>query len=662
MANGSPLRKITVAVPKRNLRQRLALIVIFAAIVLVYVLLFMPRTSFFSIGDGPAFEGGELTAGMSVRQKFSARDGVLKSLLIHLDTFERKNVAEYTVSLLNADGSAVLGPDGSAVQEKFNADKMVYGKPQGIPLPRIETTAGEDFIVEISTDDAYTGNAVGLLINRDGAPYAVLSDKDGSKTLTGNLDIDAGYASFSTNALIAALILIAAVSLAILFWSDKLHVNVLVLALIFGVMFSLITPVWDTPDEGQHSGTAFMMSEGHFSPGSGQITESYDAIKANYLKTFNTNDLGDVERSPNTDRSSWGVSKFFLGFLPQTVGLLLAKLFGANMGVNFYMGRILNAIVYAILAFFAVKYTVRFKLYMAVMALMPMSLVLAGSYNPDALTYGLALLMVAYFSRLCFSSRFDISWKHMLIFMAITVLLVMNKYTLAPLALLPFFIPKKRFCSRKIKWIMAAVIIALSAVGAVFMISLGAGGTSAIAGNTNTQGANLVEQLAFMMQNPGTAVSIFTKSIMRDLGTNVEQLFSLGQLTYNVYGIFVYIYVGFVAVAGLAYTRYMSAPSPADNAMRTPAVSRLWMLFLVLLTIFVTYLALYLTWTPVRADTILGVQGRYFVPLLFLLPFLGQDAPLRVEEGVVVSTHIKVQFAAVIFAAIALLTTILNYY
>jgi hypothetical protein len=35
--------------------------------------------------------------------------------------------------------------------------------------------------------------------------------------------------------------------------------------------------------------------------------------------------------------------------------------------------------------------------------------------------------------------------------------------------------------------------------------------------------------------------------------------------------------------------------------------------------LFATYLALYLTWTPVGAERIEGVQGRYLLPLLALL-------------------------------------------
>ena len=45
--------------------------------------------------------------------------------------------------------------------------------------------------------------------------------------------------------------------------------------------------------------------------------------------------------------------------------------------------------------------------------------------------------------------------------------------------------------------------------------------------------------------------------------------------------------------------------------------------FFVFLVVYVsTFLIQYLSWTPVGYGTILGVQARYFIPILILIPFM----------------------------------------
>ena len=44
-------------------------------------------------------------------------------------------------------------------------------------------------------------------------------------------------------------------------------------------------------------------------------------------------------------------------------------------------------------------------------------------------------------------------------------------------------------------------------------------------------------------------------------------------------------------------------------------------------------LAMTLSWTPLTAETVQGVQGRYFLPLLPLLAFVIRDNRIRVQES-----------------------------
>jgi uncharacterized membrane protein len=332
----------------------------------------------------------------------------------------------------------------------------------------------------------------------------------------------------------------------------------------------------------------------------------------------------------------------------------------------FYAGRIANALVYAVFAYFAVKKAPKFKLFMAVLALMPMTLMIAGSYNSDAVIYGISLLMGAYFIDMYFNSSYKVSWKHIAVFALLAALVVMKKYTLGALALLLFFVPASRFADKKTKYIGAVIVLAAAALAALWQVEsmrLLSGGTSALSGDTvSTRGANAGQQMAFIMSDPVSAASIVYRSVMRDAGLNIAQLFNLGQMTYYTYEIFIYIYIAFLAVTAFSYTRYEYRPELARGASNVTLVNRFMILLVMLATVALTYVALYLTWTPVRASAVEGVQGRYFIFMFFLLPFLGQNVWPLVPRDSYERSHLNIQFVAVLIAALTLLTTVLEYY
>lgn len=664
--NVSIINKLGAAVPKRYLKHRVLLIVIMAVLVLGYVFIFMPRTGFTDTAQGAKSTARELTAGSYATQEVTLDGGTLKSLLIDFDTYYRRNVAEYTVEVFRADGSPLTEADGTPVKKIFNADKMVDGVPFGVSLPPQAVSDGETITVKISTDQAQPNRALGLVIKTGGkTPPAQVWVNGNAEALSGSLSIQAGYDSFSKNAVAIAVILIIALALAILFWGDKLHVNTLILLLIFGVMFSLVTPVWDTPDEGVHNASAVLFSEGQLTAAGGEIPNSYESIKQNNMKPLTEQTLSGTPQDANSQYTPWGGGKFFLGFIPQAMGVGIAKLLSLDMAAYFYMGRIFNAIAYAIMAFFAIKRVKKFQILFAAVSLLPMSLMIAGSYNPDGVTYGLGLLLASQFTNMCYEGEGKIDWRQMLVFGIMAALLVMNKYTLGLLCLLPLFIPASRYANKKTKWLLGIAILAVCLLGSLLIVmwqNAGSGGGSSLTGDVNSQGASVTQQLGWILSNPSAALSVYSKTIVGNLGNDLMQLFTIGQLSYDVYSIFMLIYFGFLALVAFGYARQDYREERCVGNASLSLVSRGMVLLAILGSVLLTYIALHLTWTPVGADTILGVQGRYYVPLLALLPLLGQNSWPRVTKDVYFRSRINIMFLAAIIAAITLVTTILKYY
>ncbi len=645
-------------------KQKIILMILFAALILGYMFLFTPRTTF--VGTAPIGNvktAAELTDGMTLTQEIDGGGEVLKGIGVGFDTFYRRNTAEYTISVADGAGN-VLG------SSTFNADKVPEEGVFYVPMPDVPLQQAERYTISITSKGATPGNALGIKLNE--AQSAVGCSING-KAQSGGLLMDLGYESFSAGIVCATLILVALVCVAILFWSDKLHINVLLLALIFGVLFALFTPILDTPDEQQHAASAILMSTGQFvvpSVSGGELPNVWIPINNNTYATLFNNTLGGLAVDGGTFHNVWGAGQIFIGYLPQMIGLWFAKLFAFDAMGFFYAGRVANAVFYAICACIAVKTAPRFKIYLAAIALMPMAFYVVGSYNSDGYTYGLALILGALFLRMFFERERKIGWRDVLVFLLVCALLVMKKYNLALLAFLPMLVPAARFESRKIKWIGCALILIASAVAAVALmqasVALNAdpNATSALqAGGMNDRGASMGGQIAFMLGNPAATVSIFSKNILHNLGGNLQQMFVLGQyMTYQVDTIFIFAYFAFLAVVGFAYARYEPDTQITPGWQRVSLWNRFFVAVILLGSVVLTYLMLYLSWTPVGSDAILGVQGRYFVPLFFLLPMLGQNVSPVIGREARERSAYHILFVAALFAALTLMSILFQNY
>ncbi len=651
-------------IPKENLRQKIILMIIFAVLTMGYIFTFMPRTTFENINiPNHKIAVDEITSKDTLIQEITVKEGVLKGIGVEFNTHYRRNTAEYKVDFLDANKNVLH-------QNVFNADKLPNEGIYTMPLPNISVSPNSTYYIRITTEEGEPGNALGVFLANIAGKNAVINDEEAQGSLVASI----GYASFSVPMVVITLFFVIAVCLALLFFGNKMHYNILVLVIILGVFFALFTPILDTPDETEHFAKPLHMLNGGFitstADGGSYLSDSFQTVNLNKGNTILNNTLQGVPYDTHSTKELWGSGQFFFGYLPQTLGLGIARLFNADILTMFYMGRILNVLVYGIFAFFAVKIAPKFKLYLSVLAIMPMALIISGSYNSDGLIYGLCLLFGGYLLDLIYNRTFKISFRNILIFSIIMALIVMKKYSLMPFVLLILFIPKERFISKKTKYLgfLFSACFALAVMLVLFMINVALNmdvsgeQTSALApGGVNDRGASMYGQLAFILQNPSVAYSVFTKTIAGFLGDNLMQTFSLGWLTYDVYSIFAIIYFAFLAVVAFSYSRYEHEGMVAQNTSMS-LINRGGILIIIMFVILTTYLMLYLSWTAVGAATIEGVQGRYFVPILFLLPLIGQNVFPVVSKEAYTRSKINVMFVAILLASVTFLTVLTHNY
>ena len=70
------------------------------------------------------------------------------------------------------------------------------------------------------------------------------------------------------------------------------------------------------------------------------------------------------------------------------------------------------------------------------------------------------------------------------------------------------------------------------------------------------------------------------------------------------------------------------------------------------------FTALYIQWTSLKNDTIAGIQGRYFIPLMLLLSLLGRNKMIlfnEVKEREIFTAGMILQLVTIIYLIKALI-------
>lgn len=184
---------------------------------------------------------------------------------------------------------------------------------------------------------------------------------------------------------------------------------------------------------------------------------------------------------------------------PQTkfasvIGLTLGIIFGLGAYPVYYLGRLFNLLVFAVMVYFSIKITPVAKNVFRVIALLPMTLHLAASYSYDPMIIGMSFLFIA----CCLKAIYEkgLIEKKLLIALGILMFLIAPcKIIYSCTVFLVLLIPKERFASRKLSiavkggllliGVVVVVLLRITTLATIFGVSL----TSVTSAVTTSSGA-----------------------------------------------------------------------------------------------------------------------------------------------------------------------------
>lgn len=444
------------------------------------------------------------------------------------------------------------------------------------------------------------------------------------------------------------------------FDNDNIYILVFIIIICFGLFNTFLTPVVDVCDESEHFWRSEITSQGVLVPDYVSIPDSNQSgyktlasLKDLYPNTGNTVFETDWDDRPINHSTIYTSSAFsqnpFYGYLAQAIGIGIAKALDLNNIWMLWFGRICNLILYAAICSFTVKKSPIFKMPLLMVACLPLAVYQAASLSIDSFVNASCLLSVAYFLYMYDSGEGSLTYKNAIIFFALTIVGGLTKVTYLALAFLIFLVPKVNFKEKKDYLVSRLGIIAVIIITLLWTI-----GYATPVLNNSWRGqysidkhVNAKEQISFMISHPEHTIDIFSQLPSTFIRVT-EGFFSFANLPPYGSKILAWLYAAFFAGISLFY--------PIDK--KVDKKTKIGVLAIFLIIYFGIIGVQYLTWCSVGAPHLSGFFGRYFIPLLALIPIclasnIGKDC-----ENINILT---VTFV-LSFLANAIMLTVFNYY
>ncbi len=266
----------------------------------------------------------------------------------------------------------------------------------------------------------------------------------------------------------------------------------LIFCLFFGLMFAIINPPFQAPDEPEHmykmyGFTEFSASFKVLNNYPGQILPTnLTSMGKQYKRLIFCNDKKTskeeilkslsvpLEKKKTAFSAFGGTSYTPVSYFPQFIVLWFMKLININPLWMMYVLRICSLCVYLALMYTAIRLTPIKKWLFVIIALLPMSLYLAGAVSTDALTLGLCFIFIAYTLRIALDERHTkLTKKDYIIFGVLISLITICKFAYLPLIFMYFMIPKEKFESQKIRHIYFWTLLGINIIYVlIFVLSV----------------------------------------------------------------------------------------------------------------------------------------------------------------------------------------------
>ncbi len=471
---------------------------------------------------------------------------------------------------------------------------------------------------------------ISLLLIQVADAYTMLNPENTKQTVMLHTLFQGEFGTIATWMTIIAIVLYSIIF--IILNKKEIDISKIFLMIIIplGIIHAIINPLGRVPDEDTHIRRAYEISYGHLLT---KVNEEGDVgreLPAELNLVTKENETYNIFEQ--NKEKEYGEEKQFLTFnntaiyaficyLPQAIGILITRIFGANIITQIYAARIVNLLVYVVLIYFAIKKIPFKKFALFMITFLPITIQEAASLSPDALTNAICIFFVSYILYLIYSAE-KLSKKDYIILGISSVFVALVKIIYLPLCALVFMIPNDKFDSKKKKYIILITIFILSVI-----LNLG---WLKYANSHYRQAyneANPQEQIRFVLEDPYRYVI----TCFRDIHLRLDY-YLLGLVGKDLSHID--IDMSMIMQLPLILLVLFSFICDENEKIKPNWKIKIFFGVIMLAVIALLFTSEYIAWNPVGNFWVNGVQPRYYIPILLILAVICNMNSLKLEKKI----------------------------
>lgn len=606
----------------------------------------------------------------TITQKFIAEYNNLEKLYIEFEPFkDSSNVGgDVLIGVRDEDGNIIKEEkitrnyirENTTYKLKFKKQKLSQGKEYELYIKFVDHEKYDKFYtVKYSKENKIENYK--LLING--------VEEEGTisfaQLYSNNKKV---YAYILTN----IIMIFAVMSISIYIFKGKniKEENIFLLTVpVICLMFMATMPTFKNHDELYHWIRTYEVSTGVLATkveDGVQGTKMPEAITAIMKSNWETTTYSDVnyalgiemdKDNTYTIDSKTAAVYAFVQYIPQAIGVAIARVFTSKPLIMAYAGRLFNIIFAMFVLYKAIKLMPFGKKIFLIISYIPIVIEGFSSLSPDAMTTSISFLYIAYILNLAFDEKKIVGLKQKIFLTILSIIVALCKIVYLPLVLLLFLIPKEKFCntgkedkSPITKKILNIMLIAGIAV-VINLLWLGFSSRYLL----NLRDGDSKYQVLLLFKNPIMYIQelIYTFNLYGNnyLTGMLGESLGWGEL----------IRLNFIVPSVLFVLLIIELVT--DETLRNKFSG--WQKFVIFITFLIIFglifTSLYVQWTTIGSESILGVQGRYFIPILPLLMLLiGND--IKIKSGYNDKSVLKaVAITGLLINIIVILTIIINH-
>lgn len=398
------------------------------------------------------------------------------------------------------------------------------------------------------------------------------------------------------------------------FNKTKIEKIYLMIILPIGIIFLMLFPMGTIPDEINHFLRALEISQGNLNPTMKDKEQGryFDASIDNVISSNDYNlTFSNFTKKKSDEKKFYGFGNTalyaFVCYIPQVIGIIIAKILHLPLLLYVYSGRLINFIVFVFLTYNAIKLLPYKKMTLFLILLFPMVLQEAVSLSPDALTISITAFFVSYIMHLK-TDNIVLKKRQIFILSLSSLVLSLCKIVYLPICLLSFLIPKECFKTLKRKNAMLISIIFFAVIINLLWLSFSSGFLPSRAD------VNSSRQLHYIMCNIPSYIGIILRTFANYYDAYFYSSIGIELGRFEVY--LSKLLIDILAILFIFVFVFDNNDVVENNKLNY--IEKILILIIVFGIVLLINTSLYLQWTPVGNNMVLGIQGRYFIPLYIL--------------------------------------------